>query len=656
VSRQFKLKSPYQPAGDQAIKQLTAGLKKGLDKQTLLGVTGSGKTFTMASVIQNIQKPALVISHNKTLAAQLTEEFREFFPDNAVEYFVSYYDYYQPEAYIARTDTYIAKDASINDEVDRLRHSALASVLTRPDVIIVASVSCIYGLGNPQEYFDQKLLVKIGDSYPRPDLLKKLTSLHYARNDMNLRRGTFRVRGDIIDIYPASEERLIRIESFGPAIESLTYLDPLTGEVLDRPRQALIFPATFFITDQAKNQLVISSIRRELKTRLAKFKKRHKLLEAQRLEQRVNYDLAMIQELGYVSGIENYSRYFDGRSKDEPPFTLLDYFHHHYGPDGFLTIIDESHMTVPQIGAMSGGDSARKDNLIRYGWRLPSARDNRPLKFPEFEDRIGSTIFVSATPGDYEQNTSRRTVEQIIRPTGLLDPTIDIKPLTHQIDSVMDAIKDRIAKQQRVLVTTLTKRMAEELSSYLIETGTKAAYIHADVATLDRLTILRDLRAGKYDVLVGINLLREGLDLPEVSLVAIMDADKEGYLRSTRALIQNMGRAARHLDGHVIMYADIITGSMRAAIDETNRRRAIQAKHNQQHHITPQTITKAIRDTRLSGHTHKTHQPLSIDDIPDSEKDHAIKTLTQKMDISAKNLDFESAAEYRDLIQQLKKP
>ncbi|MBI4022523.1 MAG: excinuclease ABC subunit UvrB, partial [Candidatus Andersenbacteria bacterium] len=583
----FKLQAPFRPAGDQprAMKKLEQGIEQGYSRQTLLGTTGSGKTFTLANVIAATQKPALVISHNKTLAAQLAQEFREFFPDNAVEYFVSYYDYYQPEAYLPRTDTYIAKDASINEEIDRLRHAALAAVLTRSDVIVVASVSCIYGLGSPANFFDQRLVLQPGEQLSRRQLLQHLTRLQYARNDTGLTRGTYRVRGDTIDIHPAGEDRLLRVESFGPRLDRLAYVDELTGTILEQPSAAVIFPAKLFITSRDQHARALAAIRQELAESVQRFQRQNKLLEAQRLEQRTTYDLEMIEQVGYCSGIENYSRHFDSRAAGQPPATLLDYFRHAYSQN-FLVIIDESHMTIPQISGMHGGDKARKDSLIRFGFRLPSARDNRPLTFSEFEDRLPQTIFVSATPAAYERRTSQYIVEQIVRPTGLLDPIINIRPTEHQVDDVIEEIQKRAGKtgasstpdvngktsgvfpapvkeaRGRVLVTTLTKRMAEELATYLVELNIKAAYLHADIGTLERLDILRNLRAGTFDVLVGINLLREGLDLPEVSLVAILDADKEGYLRSDVALIQTMGRAARHEAGAVIMYADVVTGSM----------------------------------------------------------------------------------------------
>jgi len=656
VSDKFQLKAPFEPAGDQpaAIQQLVAGLKKNLRRQTLLGVTGSGKTFTMAATVAAVQKPALVISHNKTLAAQLAEEFKEFFPDNAVEYFVSYYDYYQPEAYIPRTDTYIAKDSSINEEIDRLRHAAMESVLTRQDVIVVASVSCIYGIGAPEDYLESRVELRVDQKLSRLLLLKHLTQLQYTRNDIDLARGNYRVRGDTVDIHPAGEDKILRVEFFGQQIEKLTHLDSLTGEVLASPETAAVFPATFFMTSKQKLLAALNNIQTELRQRVDQLKKRGKEVEAQRLQQRTTYDLEMIEQIGYVSGVENYSRHLDGRAAGEAPATLIDYFGYRFGPEGFLTFIDESHMTVPQISAMYGGDAARKENLIEHGFRLPSAKDNRPLKFHEFEARVGQTIFVSATPADFEKNTSQQIVEQLIRPTGLLDPKIEIVPTTHQVDNVIDRIQERIKRQQRVLVTTLTKRMAEDLSGYLQEIGIKAAYIHSDVDTIERLNILRRLRQGEYDVLVGINLLREGLDLPEVSLVAIMDADKEGYLRSETSLVQTMGRAARHIDGGVVMYADRITGSMRRAIDETQRRRQKQILFNQEHGIVPQSISKEIRLVRI-GAREQSAEDFPVSDIPPEEIERAIKDLTAKMQLAAQNLEFERAATLRDTIGELRR-
>lgn len=652
----FQLKASYKPAGDQpqAIKKLIQGVEHNVSPQTLLGVTGSGKTFTMANVIAQTQKPALVISHNKTLAAQLADEFREFFPDNAVSYFVSYYDYYQPEAYIPRTDTYIAKDASINEEIDRLRHATMEAVLTRKDVVVVASVSCIYGLGAPEEFLASRLNLQPKQRLSRPDLLRQLARLQYTRNDTELIRGHYRVRGDVVDIYPAGEERVVRLEFFGPVIDRLLYLDDLTGEVIAEPEEVNIFSSTFFMTTAAKKKTALAAIQQELSERLQELKKANKLVEAQRLEQRTTYDLEMLEHIGYISGIENYSRHIDGRQAGYPPSTLIDYFHHHYGRQEFLTFIDESHMTIPQISGMYAGDKARKDVLIDYGFRLPSARDNRPLQFHEFEQKIGQTIFVSATPAKYEKNTSHITVEQIVRPTGLLDPAVTIRPTTHQIDDVINEIQEHVKHKQRVLVTTLTKRMAEDLATYLIEMGTKAAYIHSDIATMERLEILRNLRLGTYDVLVGINLLREGLDLPEVSLVAIMDADKEGFLRSDVSLVQIMGRAARHQEGRVIMYADRMTGSMQRALDETNRRRTIQQAYNEQHGITPRSIMKAVRQTRLAGTPKEDHLDLEVSHIKPPDRRQAIKELSNKMELAARNLEFEKAAKLRDLIQELR--
>jgi excinuclease ABC subunit B len=654
VNPLFTIKAPFQPAGDQpkAIEGLVAGVQKGLSRQTLLGVTGSGKTMTAASVIAETGMPALIISHNKTLAAQLAEEFRTFFPDAAVEYFVSYYDYYQPEAYIPRTGTYIAKDSAINDEIDRLRHSAMEAILSRKDVVVVASVSCIYGLGSPQDYLNARVFVKTGDAISRQDFLRNISALQYERNDIDLERGNFRVRGDTVDVFPAGEDVVVRVEFFGPHIDRISKIDPMTGYEREHVESAAIFPATFFMTNDEKKKASLEAIREEAKLQAAAFEKREKFAEAERITERTNYDLEMIEHIGYVSGIENYSRQLDGRQPGEPPSTLIDYFRFAYGEKGFLTFIDESHMTIPQIGAMYAGDAARKQNLIEYGFRLPSAKDNRPLKFFEFEDRIGQTVYISATPGPYEKNTAKAVVEQIVRPTGLIDPEIEIRPTTHQIDDVMDAIKKTVAKNQRVLVTTLTKRMAEELATYLIESGMKAAYLHSDIDTLERIDILRNLRSGAYDILVGINLLREGLDLPEVSLVAIMDADKEGYLRSETALIQTMGRAARHLEGHVIMYADRITGSMQRAMDETKRRRAIQIAYNKEHGITPTSIVKEIKASTLSKQIEEVEVP---EKISKDEAEHAIKRLTNKMQLAAQNMEFEKAAQLRDTIAKLRK-
>ncbi|OGY37376.1 MAG: excinuclease ABC subunit B [Candidatus Andersenbacteria bacterium RIFCSPHIGHO2_12_FULL_45_11b] len=657
----FTLKAPFRPAGDQpkAISGLIDGVKKNLPRQTLLGVTGSGKTMTAASVIAQTGFPALVISHNKTLAAQLTEEFRTFFPDAAVEYFVSYYDYYQPEAYIPRTGTYIAKDSAINEEIDRLRHSAMEAILTRKDVIVVASVSCIYGLGSPKEYMDARVGIAVGEEIHRQDFLKKLINLQYERNDIDLERGRYRAKGDVVDVFPSGEEHVLRIEFFGSHVEAITMLDPITGYKVKSLDRGAIFPATFFVTNNEQRKQSLELIRAEAEMQAKKFHDQKKFAEEERIVERTKYDLEMIEHIGYVSGIENYSRYMDGRAPGQPPSTLIDYFNYAYGKENFLTFIDESHMTIPQIGAMEAGDSARKQNLIEYGFRLPSAKDNRPLKFFEFEDRIGKTVFISATPGPYEKNTSNATVEQIVRPTGLVDPEIEIKPTTNQIDDIMNEIKAAVANSAtdrraggRTIVTTLTKRMAEELATYLTESGMKAAYLHSDIDTMERIDILRSLRSGAYDILVGINLLREGLDLPEVSLVAIMDADKEGYLRSETALIQTMGRAARHVEGRVIMYADRITGSMQRAIDETTRRRNIQLAYNNKHGITPQSIIKKITDSTLS-------KPVIDMDLPENisknDAEHAIRRLTDKMQLAAQQMEFEKAAQYRDTIAQLRK-
>jgi excinuclease ABC subunit B len=650
----FKLKSAFKPAGDQptAIKHLVAGLEKGYQYQTLLGVTGSGKTFTMANVIEKIQKPTLIIAHNKTLAAQLASEFREFFPDNAVHYFVSYYDYYQPEAYIPQTDTYIAKDSSINDEIDRLRNAATEALLTRKDVIIVASVSCIYGLGNPEVYKDLSIELKVKKSYKREKLLLQLTNIQYQRNDINFIRGTFRVRGEVMEILPSYSETAYRLEFFGDELTRIRQVDYLTGEILEELKELIIFPAKHFITPQERLKGAIEAIREELKIRLGELKAANKLLEVQRLEQRTNYDIEMLQTVGYVSGIENYSRFMDNRPAGSPPATLL-----HYFPDDFLMFIDESHMTVPQIRGMYNGDRARKEVLVAHGFRLPSAFDNRPLKDTEFNNLINQVVYVSATPAHEELSNSKQIVEQIVRPTGLLDPEIEIRPIDGQIDDLMEEIQKRVAVKQRVLVTTLTKKMSEDLTTFLQEAGIKVQYLHSDVETLERIDILRDLRLGKYDVLVGINLLREGLDLPEVSLVAILDADKEGFLRSDTALIQTFGRAARHLDGKVIMYADHITGSMQRAMDECSRRREKQVEFNKQHKITPKSIVKDIKDIHTTKH----------EDVPEEEELNqfakkanaeeiasVMRQLEDEMDLAARNLEFEKAAELRDRIEFLR--
>ncbi len=653
--KRFKLRSPYEPTGDQpqAIEKLVKGIKNNLKCQGLLGVTGSGKTFTVACVIEQIQKPTLIISHNKTLAAQLASELGQFFPENAVCYFVSYYDYYQPEAYIPQTDTYIAKDASINEEIDRLRHTATQSLLTRNDVIIVASVSCIYGLGSPQNYEEVKLTIKQSQKVKRDDLLRKLTDLYYTRNDLDFHRGTFRVRGDIVEIFPSySEDKIIRVEFFGDEIERISEVNFLTGKTINNKQLAInVFPASHYITVKKNIPNILDQIKEELKQRVRFFKEHGKLLEAQRLEQRTNFDLEMIKETGFCHGIENYSRYFDGRSPGQPPFTLLNYF-----PKDYLLFIDESHMTVPQIEGMFLGDKARKDVLVEHGFRLPSAYDNRPLTFSEFEKRMSQTTFVSATPAEYERKKSKQIVEQLLRPTGLLDPSIKVKPTKNQIDDLIDQIRKRVKKKQRVLVTTLTKRMAEELADYLAETGIKVRYLHSEIPTLERPPILRDLRLGKYDVVVGINLLREGLDLPEVSLVVILDADKEGYLRSETALIQVMGRAARHKDGQAIMYADQMTGSMKRAIEETNRRRRVQEEYNKKHGIVPRSIKKEIREGRLAGVQAAPKPPkLELKDIAKQSLPQLIKHLQFQMDLFARNLEFEKAAEIRDQIAELKK-
>ena len=649
----FILHSDYQPTGDQpqAIRQLVGGLQSGEREQTLLGVTGSGKTFTMANIIAERNVPTLILAHNKTLAAQLFSEFKQFFPDNEVHYFVSYFDYYQPEAYIASSDTYIEKDSAINEEIDRLRHAATDALLTRRDVIIVASVSCIYGLGSPSDYYDLSITVKTGERRLQDKFLRQLMDIQYHRNDIDFARGTFRVRGDVVDVFPASGETAYRVEFFGDDVDRITHIDPLTGEIIDEPSQFTLFPSSHYATPKQKIQAAIEGIRREYDERVAWFEANNKLLEAQRLAQRTKYDLEMLEQTGFVKGIENYSRYLTNREPGEQPATLLDYF-----PDDFLMMIDESHVTVPQVRGMYNGDRARKGVLVQYGFRLPSALDNRPLRFDEFDRHINQVIYVSATPGDYELERSPAPAQQVIRPTGLLDPEISVRPTDGQVDDLVAEIKDRVDKKQRVLVTTLTKRMAEDLSSYLTDMGVKTAYIHSEIDTLERGDILRDLRMGVYDVLVGINLLREGIDLPEVSLVAIMDADKEGFLRSERSLIQTIGRAARHVDGAVIMYGDTITDSMRVAIDETKRRRSIQQAYNQEHGITPRGITKAIDEGLRAIIPQKEDKKpmLDLKKIPKDEYASLVKDLTGQMKLASANLEFERAAELRDLIAEIK--
>lgn len=649
----FKLKSDFKPTGDQpgAIAQLTQGLNDGLHNQTLLGVTGSGKTFSMANVIQNVQKPMLILSHNKTLAAQLYSEFRNFFPDNAVHYFVSYFDYYQPEAYIPRSDTYIEKDSQINEEIDRLRHAATDALLSRKDVIIVASVSCIYGIGSVEDYNGLSIGLKVGERRVRDKLLRQLTDIQYQRNDIDFHRSTFRVRGDVVDIFPAGEEMAYRTEFFGDEIERITRIDPLTGEILSNLDEYKIFPGSHYVTPQEKLKVALGQIEEELAERLALFKREGKLLEAQRLEQRTRFDIEMLEETGFVKGIENYSRYLTNREPGEQPATLLDYF-----PDDFVMMIDESHMTIPQVRGMYNGDRARKEVLVEHGFRMPSALDNRPLTFTEFERHINKVIYVSATPAEYELSRSPEPAQQVIRPTGLLDPPIEVRPVEGQIDDLIAEIRDTVKKHQRVLVTTLTKRMSEDLAEYLQEVNIKVAYLHSDIDTLDRTDILRDLRLGVYDVLVGINLLREGLDLPEVSLVAILDADKEGFLRSEQALIQTVGRAARHEKGHVIMYADHVTKSMQKTIDETTRRRKIQEAYNKQHGITPTGIKRAVeKGMRPDLPEEAKRAKLDLKKIPKDEYGSLIKDLTSQMDLAAANLQFETAAELRDLIAEIQK-
>jgi excinuclease ABC subunit B len=654
MSDRFRLETKYQPTGDQpsAISQLIEGLNNGEREQTLLGVTGSGKTFTMANIIQDRQVPTLVMAHNKTLAAQLYSEFKSFFPNNEVHYFVSYFDYYQPEAYITSSDTYIEKDSKINDEIDRLRHAATSALLTRRDTIIVASVSCIYGIGSPEDYGDMSIVVTKGEKRQQDKFVRLLTDIQYQRNDIDFHRGTFRVKGDVVDVFPAGSDVAYRIEFFGDEVDRITQIDPLTGEILIEPDTAMIFPSSHYVTPKQKLAVAVENIKREFAERLDWFESHDKLLEAQRLSQRTKYDIEMLEETGFVKGIENYSRYLTNREPGEQPATLLDYF-----PDDFLLLVDESHQTLPQVRGMYNGDRARKEVLVEHGFRLPSALDNRPLTFTEFDKHINQAIYVSATPSDYELAHTPPPAQQIIRPTGLLDPEIQIRPTDGQIDDLIAELNIRIAKNQRVLITTLTKRMAEDLSAYLLELGMKTAYIHSEVDTLERGDILKDLRTGIYDVLIGINLLREGLDLPEVSMVAIMDADKEGFLRSESALIQTIGRAARHQEGTVLMYADKITRSMQAAIDETNRRRSIQEAYNTEHNVTPTSIAKEIDEGLRAIIPDKEKgkpQKLDLKKIPKDEYKSLVKDLTGQMELASANLEFEKAAEIRDMINDIK--
>jgi len=646
----FKLHSEYTPTGDQpaAIEYLSNGIKEGKKFQTLLGVTGSGKTFTMANIIEKVQKPTLVLAHNKTLAGQLYSEFKEFFPENHVEYFVSYYDYYQPEAYIASSDTYIEKDSSVNDEIDKLRHSATASLFETRDVIIVASVSCIYGLGDPIDYENMIVSLRPGMKKTRDEILKKLIKMQYTRNELDFKRGTFRAKGDIIEIYPSDQsESAVRVEMWGDEVEKISEINPLTGKAIATRNHIMIFPNSHYVTTSEKMERAIKTIEEEMQQQVKYFKDNGKLIEAQRIEERTNFDIEMMKETGFCQGIENYSRHISGREEGSPPFTLFDYF-----PDDFLILIDESHATIPQVRAMYNGDRARKESLVKYGFRLPSAFDNRPLKFNEFEERINQCVFVSATPADYEKEHSKyNVVEQIIRPTGLLDPEIEVKPIENQIDDLIEQIRIRAAKNERVLVTTLTKKMAEDLTSYLAGIDIKVKYMHSDIKALERMKIIRDLRLGEFDVLVGINLLREGLDIPEVSLVAILDADKEGFLRSERSLIQTIGRAARNTEGKVIMYADELTESMEKAISETNRRRKIQKEYNEKHGITPQTINKSIRDAISATKVEEIVEEYHIN--KDETIEDIITKLTDEMLRCAAEMEFEKAAELRDKIKEL---
>ena len=667
-ANRFEVVSPFGPAGDQpkAIASLAEGIEGGERYQTLLGITGSGKSATIAWTIEAVQRPTLVLAPNKSLAAQLASEFREFFPNNRVEYFVSYYDYYQPEAYIASSDTYIEKDSSVNDEIDRLRHSATAALLTRRDTIVVASVSCIYGLGSPEEYRDNMLHLMVGDEINQRDVLRRLVDMRYDRNDMNLVRGKFRVRGDVIEIHPAYDEHPVRVELFGDEIERIVAVDPLTGETVRVLDELLVLPATHYVAGDERMSKAIGRIEAELQERLAQFEAEGKLLEAQRLRMRTQYDLEMMQEMGYCNGIENYSAPIDGRGPGEPPGTLLDFF-----PDDFLVVMDESHVTVPQLHGQYAGDRSRKDQLIEHGFRLPSAADNRPLRFEEVMERVGQVVFLSATPGEYELGVSTNVVEQIVRPTGLVDPEVIVKPTKGQIDDLQEQISDRIARGDRVLVTTLTKKMAEDLTDYLLELGVKVRYLHSEVDTVARIEILRDLRLGEFDVLVGINLLREGLDLPEVSLVAILDADKEGFLRSETSLIQTIGRAARNVDGQVIMYADVVTPSMQRAISETNRRRGVQQAYNAEHGIDPQTVRKAVTDILAYLRPSETaplparerrreteadrRRKAELAELPGDELERLIRTLEEEMAEASQELRFESAARLRDEIKDLRR-
>lgn len=653
---EFRVVSEFEPKGDQpqAIAELADGIERGLRHQVLLGITGSGKTYVIAKVIEAVQKPTLVIAHNKTLAAQLCAEFKEFFPHNAVEYFVSYYDYYQPEAYLPQTDTYIEKDSRINDEIDRLRHSATQAVMTRRDVVVVASVSCIFGLGSPEQYQEITVRLRRGDRVDRDEILRQLVAMQFSRNDYDLDRGTFRVRGDVIEIHTVDRDEILRVEMFDDEVERILLIDPVTGELIDQPSDVIVFPATHYVASRSRIEQALEGIERELEERLEYFRRQGRLLEAQRLEQRTRYDMEMIREIGYCQGIENYSRHFDGRAPGEPPYTLLDYF-----PDDFLCVIDESHQTIPQLHAMYEGDRSRKENLVEYGFRLPCAFDNRPLKFEEFEERLNQVIYVSATPGPYELERAERVVELIVRPTGLVDPPIDVRPREGQIDDLVAEVRKTVEAGNRVLIMVLTKRMAEDLAEYLAELGFRVHYLHSDIQTFERAELLRDLRLGEFDVLVGINLLREGLDLPEVSLVAILDADQEGFLRSTTSLIQLMGRAARNVDGRVIMYADRITDSMREAIEECERRRRKQIAYNEQHGITPQTVRKAVREVvRAETERKKTAlqrvAPRLAEQAPPDELLELIRELEREMREAAERLEFERAAELRDEIEELK--